>query len=76
MSPFLALAIVLSLVGLVAVPLLVLDGGRAYLAFLHARWGFLLGLALAWTLGGSWALRRGAELFLLRRTGVKLRTDA
>jgi hypothetical protein len=76
MSPFLALALVSALVALVAVPLLFLDGGRAYLFFLEERWGFLLGLTLAWTAGGSWVLRRGAELFLLRRSGAKLRTDA
>jgi hypothetical protein len=75
-NALLGLPALATFVAFTAVPLLWLDGSRAYLDLLWRRPGIVAAAALAWAWIGYWCARRVAEVLLLRRSGAKLRVHA
>ena len=55
------------------IPILVLDGSRAYLAFLWTNPGWLVWLVVNLGVLSYYLARRLSQALLLRRTGAKLR---
>lgn len=76
MNALLGLPALAAFLAFIAVPILWLDGSRAYLDLLWRRPTPVCAAALAWTWIGYWCTRRIAEVILLRRSGAKLRMNA
>ncbi len=55
------------------IPILVLDGSRAYIAFFWMNPGWLVWIVLNLSVSSYWLARRLSQALLLRTTGAKLR---
>jgi len=76
LNALLAVPAMLAFLLVAAVPILWLDGGKAYLDFAWKHPALLAAVAATWTANGYWLARRLAEIVLLRRSGAKVRIDA
>lgn len=72
MTALTALPLCLLALGLVA-PIVVLDAGREYLAFLADNPRLVAATVAAWGVLFHWTTRRLAEVLLLRSSGAKLK---
>lgn len=74
MNGLVAFPIVLLAVGVLA-PLVFLDGGKEYLAFLWANPRLVALVVGAWGVALHWTTRRVAEVLFLRTSGAKLKVN-